>query len=127
MARGGKRDGAGRPKNKPNKATIARQERIASTGVTPLDVMIEDMRFHYELYHKAKADRDNQGAATELALARDAAKDAAPYTHPRLASVEHMGKGGGPIEISDARDRLAHLVSREVAAGDAEQDTPTTH
>lgn len=117
MARGGARQGAGRKRNSPNKATIARQERIASTGVTPLDVMIQDMRFHYDLYQEALANKDIATAKTELKEARDAAKDAAPYTHPRLAAVEHMGKGGGPIEISDAKERLAHLLARHVGAG----------
>jgi hypothetical protein len=117
MARGGARPGAGRRKNAPNKATIARQERIASTGVTPLDVMIADMRMHYDLYQEALAKKDIAAAKAELKEAREAAKDAAPYTHPRLAAVEHMGKGGGPIEISDAKERLAHILSRQVAGG----------
>jgi hypothetical protein len=117
MARGGARPGAGRRKNAPNKATIARQERIASSGVTPLDVMIADMRLHYDLYQEALAERDIATAKAELKEARDAAKDAAPYTHPRLAAVEHMGKGGGPIEISDAKERLAHILSRHAAGG----------
>lgn len=96
---------------------MARQERIASTGVTPLDVMIADMRLHYDLYQEALAKKDIATAKTELKEARDAAKDAAPYTHPRLAAVEHMGKGGGPIEISDAKERLAHILARNAAGG----------
>lgn len=116
MARGGKRPGAGRKKNAPNKASALREARIAASGVTPLDVMIEDMRFHYDLYQVALADRDIASAKVELKEARDAAKDAAPYTHPRLAAIEHMGKGGGPIELSDAKDKLAHLVARVATA-----------
>ena len=112
MARGGKRLGAGRKKNTPNKANALREARIAASGVTPLDVMIQDMRFHYDLYQEAMANRDIASAKAELKEARDAAKDAAPYTHPRLAAVEHMGKGGGPIEYSDAKERLAHLLAR---------------
>jgi hypothetical protein len=45
----------------------------------------------------------------------------------RLTAVEHMGKGGGPIEYSDVRDRLAHLVDREAAAGEPAEDNITTH
>jgi hypothetical protein len=52
---------------------------------------------------------------------------AAPYQHARLASVEHMGKGGGPIEYSDARDRFSHLVDREATASEPAEDNPTTH
>lgn len=127
MARGGRREGAGRKPNKPNKATAERQAKIAATGVTPLDVMIADMRFHYERYQTAVKAKNDGEAGKELALAREAAKDAAPYTHPRLAAVEHMGKGGGPIEYSDVRDRLAHLIDREATAGIEEPDTPTAH
>lgn len=117
MASGGKRPGAGRKKNTPNKANALREARIAASGVTPLDVMIQDMRFHYDLYQEAMANRDLAVAKAELKEARDAAKDAAPYTHPRLAAVEHMGKGGGPIEYSDAKAKLAHLQSRVAVAG----------
>jgi len=53
--------------------------------------MIADMRLHYDLYQTALADRAIATAKAELREARDAAKDAAPYTHPRLAAVEHMG------------------------------------
>lgn len=120
MARGGKRPGAGRKKNAPNKATALRQARIAASGITPLDVMIQDMRFHYDLYQEAMANRDLATAKTELKEARDAAKDAAPYTHPRLAAVEHMGKGGGPIEYSDAKERLAHLLARHAPGTEAD-------
>lgn len=127
MENGGARPGAGRPKGSPNKATKERQARIAAAGVTPLDVMIADMRFHWDAHQKAMADKNGAEAAKELALARDAAKDAAPYTHPRLAAVEHMGKGGGPIEYTDVRDRLAHLVDRAAAADESAEDSRTTH
>lgn len=115
--RGGKRIGAGRKPNTPNKANAAREARIAASGVTPLDVMIQDMRFHYDLYQVALAEQNIAVAKAELKEARDAAKDAAPYTHPRLAAVEHMGKGGGPIEFSDAKERLAHLLARNAPTG----------
>ena len=123
MARGGARPNAGRKKNAPNKASALREARIAASGVTPLDVMIMDMRFHYDLYQEALAKQDIATAKVELKEARDAAKDAAPYTHPRLAAIEHMGKGGGPIEYSDVRDRLAHLIAREIAANVTGPDT----
>lgn len=127
MKKGGARKGAGRPKGSPSKATIARQERIASTGVVPLDVIIEDMRFHYSAYQEALARSENHVAAQELALARNAAKDAAPYVHPKLAAIEHMGKGGGPIEYTDARDKLSHLIARASDAIDESEDTVTSH
>ena len=35
----------GRRKGTPNKATAARQAEVAATGRTPLEVMLENMRF----------------------------------------------------------------------------------
>lgn len=127
MENGGPSRPRGRPRGSRNKATKERQERIAAAGVTPLDVMIADMRFHWDAHQKALAEKNTTEASKELALARDAAKDAAPYTHPRLAAIEHMGKGGGPIEYSDVRGRLAHLIDREAGAGEPVPDHPTAH
>jgi hypothetical protein len=52
------------------------------------------MRFHYA---RAAAERAKGTEAnvtlisTELAAARNAAKDAAPYMHPRLQAIAHSG------------------------------------
>lgn len=122
MARGGNRPGAGRKRNSPNKASIARQAKVAATGVTPLEVIIADMRFHHEAAQRerrkgAKADKGK--IASELAAAREAAKDAAPYVHPRLQAVQHTGANGGPIEtkdVSDSRESLERKLARIAAA-----------
>jgi len=85
--RGGARTGAGRKKGSVTKATAIRQEMIAKAvaeGITPLDVMLGAMR---EAWEKG----DKQAAA-------NFAKDAAPYLHPRLASVEHKGDPDNPLE-----------------------------
>ncbi|MGO8867339.1 MAG: terminase [Alphaproteobacteria bacterium] len=43
-----------------------------------------------------------------------------PEKFRERASVEHTGKGGGPIEVSDARERLAGRIARLAArAGEA--------
>jgi hypothetical protein len=126
MPRGGARPGAGRKKNAPNKATKERQAAIAATGATPLDVIIADMRFHYDRAQQeiAKGLRARKKTiADELSAARTAAKDAAPYVHPRLAAIEHMGKGGGPIEVVDARGKLASLIARAADAEQAPEDS----
>lgn len=62
----------GRQKGTPNKATAAKVAEIEASGLTPLDYMLSVMRDETN-------DRD-----TRL----DAANKAAPYVHPRLASVE---------------------------------------
>jgi len=73
----------GRPKGGQNKATAAREAEIRASGLTPLEWMLKVMR-------DESADP----------IRRDgAAKDAAPYVHPRLAAIEHSGPGGGPVVL----------------------------
>ena len=70
--KGGKRPRAGRKKGVPNRVSAARRAAIEASGLTPLDYMLMTMR--------------DTGKPLELRL--DMAKAAAPYVHPRLASVE---------------------------------------
>ena len=95
MTHGGKRDGAGRRKGAKNKATLEREAGIAeitaqakANGVTPLECMLGAMRGAWDK-------GDHEGAARF-------AKDAAPYVHPKLASIEHSGKDGKDL-IPDAK------------------------
>lgn len=72
MARGGSRPGAGRKPNTPNKATQKRQAEIAASGLAPLDYMLSILR--------------SEEQPPEMRF--EAAKAAAPYVHPKLASTE---------------------------------------
>jgi hypothetical protein len=83
MARGGKREGAGRPQGAVTSRTREAAEKAASEGLTPLDYMLTVLRND----QADKADR------------MWAAEKAAPYVHAKLASVEHSGKDGGGIEF----------------------------
>jgi hypothetical protein len=77
---GGRRKGAGRKPGAKTKKTQEIAARAAEQGVTPLEVLLGAMR----LYHERG----------QIALACAAAKDAAPYVHPRLAATqvtEHRG------------------------------------
>ena len=85
MGRGGSREGAGLKVGIPNKASIARQKRVAETGQTPLDYMLTVMR----------------DAKVEPGRRDDMAKAAAPYVHLKLASHQHTGRNGGPIQTVD--------------------------
>ena len=81
--RGGLRPGGGRPKGAKTERTRAIAEQVALTGLTPLEVMMEGMR-----YYQAIGNRDKAVAI---------AKDAAPYMHPRLhavAGADLKPKGG---------------------------------
>lgn len=74
----------GRKKGIPNKATAFRQKRISESGLTPLDYLISVMR-------------DETLSTLERV---DAAKAAAPYVHPKLATIEHRGDKDNPINVN---------------------------
>ena len=80
MPSGGARPGGGRPRGSATKKSKEIRDKAALTGVTPLEVMIEAMRFY-----KAQGNRDRAAAI---------AKDAAPYMHPRLTAMEVGNKVG---------------------------------
>ena len=71
--RGGRRPGAGRKPGSATRKTREIAERAAAEGITPLEVMLADMRSKY--------------AAGDLDAAADRACDCAPYMHPRLSSI----------------------------------------
>lgn len=83
MPVGGKRAGAGRKKGSLTKKNRDIAEKALADGITPLEVMLKAMRMKAD-------DGDWTGAAA-------IAKDAAPYMHAKLASVEQTGPGGGPM------------------------------
>lgn len=72
MAHGGSRPNAGRKKGSLNARTQKVAERCAEEGITPLEYMLNIMR----------------DPTQEFQTRMDAAKSAAPYIHPKLASVE---------------------------------------
>lgn len=88
MAHGGKRPGAGRPRGGANKKTREIADRAASEGITPLEVMLKAMRDAYE--------GGNMDDAARYA------RDAAPYTHPRLQQIEQKSEVTVQKAVSDA-------------------------
>lgn len=122
---GGKRVGAGRKTGALTTRTRQVAEKAAATGMTPLEVMLDNMR-HFqkvatdaeavlegltveEFTGRVTADTPEAQFKELLAqvkktagfrqMAQDAARDAAPYVHPKLASVQHTGEDGGPLKI----------------------------
>lgn len=126
MARGGKRDGAGRPAGAITKRTRDIAERALATGMSPLDVMLDNMRHFQQVALDAEATLDGltveefTGRVTAetpeeqfkqlLAhvkktvglrqAAQDAARDAAPYIHPKLTAVDMRGKLDGEMTVT---------------------------
>lgn len=80
---GGKRPGAGRPKGSRNRRREEQARAIAASGLTPLNYLLSVLR--------------DVNASAERRL--DAAKAAAPYVHPKLASITHKGDEGAPMQI----------------------------
>jgi hypothetical protein len=89
----------GRQKGTPNRATAAKAAAIAASGLTPLDYLLSVMR-------------DDKLPNEER---RDAAKAAAPYVHPKLASVEHTGDPNRPLHAMVDLSGLDDNALRQVA------------
>lgn len=88
MARGGKREGAGRKRGTPNKASAAKAAAVAASGLTPLDFMLAVLR----------------DESAEPHTRFEAAKAAAPYVHPRLATIANE------LDMSDPLKQLFAAV-----------------
>jgi hypothetical protein len=112
MARGGKREGAGRKAGALTERTRAVAERALAEGKTPLEVMLDNMRHFqqvaldaeaviegmqedqvqalgqtHEEQFKALLAKVKQAAGLRV-MAHECARDAAAYMHARLSSVE---------------------------------------
>lgn len=83
MARGGKRENAGRPLGAVAAVNKEARAKALATGESPLDYMLRVMRD--EDTEPERRDRMAQGAA--------------PYVHAKLASLEHSGPDGGPLKM----------------------------
>lgn len=109
MARGGKREGAGR---KQDAVTVASKESakafIASERQTPLDVMLEAMEYAMSQVRKTENALEKK-IFYESAHAH--AKDAAPYIHAKLANIElqALDKNGNKA------DNVSKIVIEHVA------------
>lgn len=84
MARGGKREGAGRPAGAVTRKTREAAEAALAEGLTPLEYMLSILR------------DESQDPERRMW----AAEKAAPYVHAKLASVEVGGPDGGPVQTS---------------------------
>jgi hypothetical protein len=124
MARGGKREGAGRKVGALTKRTRETAERALAEGMSPLDVMLDNMRHFQQVALDAEATLEGLTAsefseqvprdaspedqfkfllaqvkktAGFRSMAQECARDAASYMHPKLNSVSHKGDPDNPI------------------------------
>lgn len=147
MKNGGKRPGAGRKPGSLTKRTREIAEKASALGKTPLEVMLDNMRHFQQVALDAEAVLDGLTAeeitGTEMKpedqfkvllakakhaaglrqMAHECARDAAPFIHARLASVQmEVGKVGDfdGLDANELRERLvreaAELGARDIAA-----------
>ena len=76
-SRGGRRPGAGRPPGSKNRKSSEIAREAMEAGITPIEVMLSAMR---DLWDEGTSEAKREAARI--------AKDAAPYVHPRLASID---------------------------------------
>lgn len=128
MSHGGKREGAGRKQGALAKRTREIAEQAVTEGKAPLEVMLDNMRHFQKVALDAEAviDSMNEEQVSSLGqnheeqfktllakvkqaaglriMAHGCAKDAAPYMHAALKSVEVTGKDGGPVQVQITGD-----------------------
>jgi hypothetical protein len=141
MPGGGSKPGerrGGRKRGTPNKASAARQAEVAASGITPLEVMLDNMRVAHqragELLSELIADvkagevKDTmtvlEAFKAILALrktAQDCAADAAKYVHPKLANISHANEPDHPLIVSD--EERANAVLALLTQGGADLTT----
>jgi len=112
--RGGKRTGAGRKKGAITAATRRRKEIIeeaTNAGITPLELSLRLMRALWAKAINPKGEIINDGKAMQAHII---AKDVAPFVHPKLATIEMGGKGGGAIEMHH-QVITAEMTAKEAA------------
>jgi hypothetical protein len=125
--RGGPRPGAGRPRGSVNRRTIDVANRALEAGITPLEVILQAMREHYDAAMKAKKPAERLAM---LDAAVDHATRAAPYMHRRLANVDGVIRH--ELDITSWTDQeleVAEQLVRKatVARGDPGGEAETRH
>jgi hypothetical protein len=121
MAKGGKREGSGRKLGAATKLTREIANKAAKAGISPLEVMLDNM-LHFQkvaLDAEAVIESMNEDQSQSLGethedrfkallakvkqaagfrqIAHECARDASPYMHPRLSTVQHSGDPDAPI------------------------------
>jgi len=114
----------GRKPGTPNKASAARHAEVAASGITPLEVMLDNMR---SAYHRA-LELEKQlndlppeeleprlhlmgEIARQRQIAQKCAADAANYVHPKRANIQHGSDPDNPMNTVTDDDRAQVIVA----------------
>lgn len=144
MARGGKREGSGRKTGAVTKRTREIADKALADGISPLEVMLDNMRHFQKVALDAEAilagltaeefsgERDLKPeeqfklllaevkkAAGFRQMAQECARDAGAYMHPKLAAIEHTGANGGPIEVRASKEQRDAAVSAALRSAES--------
>jgi hypothetical protein len=137
MQNGGRRAGAGRPKNSVSKRTAAIRDiskEAIEKGITPLEVMLNNMRFYVDEADKLlakillgkKSTPELVKALKDLisfrSQAQSCAVDAAPYVHSRLAHQTISGDPNAPLEVVNV---IEHIISSDPVRHVRRTNTPS--
>lgn len=106
----------GRPAGGKNSARLAVADRALGDGITPLEIMIAHMRDQHGRAIKAKTPALRQA---HMAAAAAAAKDAAPYVHPRLNAIDHSHSGA--MNWADVFKRVEAIAESDLARAKAQK------
>lgn len=145
MARGGKREGAGRTKGAVTVRTRKIAMQAAAEGITPVEVMLDNMRFYHQAAgvaldrllggaspaeiineHDPKSldpeNPPNTVEAVKLILdlrqrAGEAAKDAAPYMHARISPIEARDRDKDSVPLADRLKAYATADAIDASEG----------
>ena len=98
MAKGGRREGAGRKKGTPNRSSMELRDQLAASGETPLEFLTKLYREPEPTKREEESilafiERHRQWNSNRV----EAGKAAAPFYHSKLSTVEHKGENGGPL------------------------------
>jgi hypothetical protein len=143
MPRGGKREGAGRKPGAVTKKQRAIAEKATAEGLTPLEVILNNMRFYADGAEAAMRRVLDGASPQEVAqahpevrvgdgetpltqvdafkvvlglrkLAGEAARDAAPYMHARISPTEGRKPNDDEVPLAE---RLKAYAAQGASAG----------
>jgi hypothetical protein len=105
---------AAAPKPAPDAETRSVTSDVPTQTATPIEVMLGTMRALWQ------SSRDGEGRVVDAktaAAAASLAKDAAPYVHPRLATVDAPVESGfGRMSDAELEERIRRLLSAPAEA-----------
>lgn len=144
MARGGAREGSGRKTGAVTKRTREIADKALAAGISPLEVMLDNMRHFQKVALDAEAIlagltaeeftghvsgtpeeqfkkllAEVKKAAGFRQMAQECARDAGAYMHPKLAAIEHTGANGGPIEVRASKEQRDAAVSAALRSAES--------